>query len=157
MKMDHLWEKAKDISIQTSAEIVGDFDVGFDDGIPDETKDALKKFVYWVEDNYHLPVTLWVDFKNRHYLMSRQKKRMGYLFYWVDFADYPIFENPDDIPVIELPVRLGRCTMDDILISFIQAITCYFAWLSNEMDDAFTPDDELVNSIFEAYKASGRE
>ena len=157
MKSENLWKKAKEIDIQTSEQIVGGFDIGFDDDIPEETKDALMRFVYWVEDNYHLPVTLWVDFKNRNYLMSRSKKRMGYLFYWVDFVDYPVFENPDDIPVIYLPVKTGHHTIDEILCSFIQGITCYFAWLANQMDDESVPDEELVYHIFEAYQASGRE
>ena len=100
MKENHLWNRAKQVKLQTSSEIVGGFDIGFDNKIPEETKDALMKFVYWVEDHFSLPVTLWVDFKYNHYLITRNKKRVGYKFYWVDFANCPVFENPDDIPVI---------------------------------------------------------
>ena len=78
MRENHLWNKAKDIKIVTSPEIVGNFDIGFDSKIPEETKDQLIKFVYWVEDHFHLPVTLWVDFKYNHYLISKSGKRVGY-------------------------------------------------------------------------------
>ena len=97
MNENHLWNRAKQVQIQTSAEIVGGFDIGFDSKIPEETKDALMKFVYWVEDHFAFPVTLWVDFKYNHYLMEQNGKRVGCKFYWVDFANYPVFENPDDI------------------------------------------------------------
>ncbi len=60
------WNSAKALSFQLSDEIVGGFDIGFEAGIPEDTKDGLMDFVYWVEDNYHIPITLWVDFKNRH-------------------------------------------------------------------------------------------
>ena len=66
MKLCSLWEKAKEVQIQTSEDIVGNFSIGFDSRIPEETKDALMRFVYWVEDHYFLPVTLWVDFKYNH-------------------------------------------------------------------------------------------
>ena len=62
----HLWEQAKAVKIQTGPEIVGGFSLGFDSRVPEETKDVLIDFVYWVEDNYPIPVTLWVDFKYNH-------------------------------------------------------------------------------------------
>ena len=70
MRDNHLWKRAKEVKIQTATDIVGNFDIGFDDKIPEETKDALMKFVYWVEDNFYLPVTLWVDFKYNHYFTN---------------------------------------------------------------------------------------
>ena len=81
MKENHLWKRAKEVKIQTASDIVGNFDIGFDDKIPEKTKDALMKFVFWVEDNFYLPVTLWVDFKYNHYLIDRAGKRVGYRFY----------------------------------------------------------------------------
>lgn len=151
MRSKNLWEQARDVQIQVSGDITGGFDVGFDDKIPEETKDALMKFVYWVEDRYALPVTLWVDFKYNHYLIDRNKKRVGYRFYWADFATYPIFENEDDIPVIELPVRLEHYTVAEVLRSFIEAITMYFAWLTNELNENFEPDQKTVEEILENY------
>ncbi len=151
MKSKNLWEQARDVKIQVSGDIVGGFDVGFDNEIPEETKDALMRFVYWVEDHYSLPVTLWVDFKYNHYLIDRNQKRVGYRFYWADFVTYPVFENYDDIPVIELPVRMEHYTIEEILCSFIEAITMYFAWLPNELNENFEPDQEMVEEILEKY------
>ena len=153
--MNDLWESAKGISIQTGKDIVGGFDVGFDNEIPEAPRDELMKFIYWVEDNYSLPVTLWVDFKYRHYLVDRSKKRVDYQFYWVDFATFPVFDNFDDIPVIELPVRIEKRTMDEILGSFIEAISHYFAWLSNLDVKSFAIDPALTQKILNAYLTRG--
>ena len=109
------------------------------------------RFVYWVEDHYAMPITLWVDLKNRHYLLDQNRKRVGYKFYWADFEAYPRFENFDDIPVIELPVRQECRTMEEILISFIAAISHYFAWLANELTEDFSPDGSMVEEILQAY------
>jgi hypothetical protein len=149
--MDNLWENANNLPIQVGPEITGSFDVGFDEKIPEETKDALMRFIYWVEDHYTLPVTLWVDFKFNHYLMTRDKRRVGYRFYWADFTTWPAFENPDDIPVIELPVRTENRTIKSILESFIQAISLYYIWLSNEDPSSKLPDSALVEAILQQY------
>ena len=146
-----LWQRAQNVSIQTSHDIVGGFDVGFEDAIPEETKDALMAFAYWVEDHYDLPVTLWVDFQYKHYLVDKNHARVGYKFYWADFKDYPVFDNWDDLPVIELPVRTGKSSMEEILRSFVEAISCYFAWLQNEMNENFVPDADEVEQILQEY------
>ena len=151
MKLCSLWEKAKEVQIQTSEDIVGNFSIGFDSRIPEETKDALMRFVYWVEDHYFLPVTLWVDFKYNHYLIRRDKKRAGYLFYWAEFKNFPAFDNEADIPVIELPVRTEHYRIEEILRSFIEAISHYFAWLTNQLDESFQPDEDEVEKILQAY------
>ena len=151
MNENHLWNRAKQVQMQTSGEIVVGFDIGFDGKIPEETKDALMKFVYWVEDHFSLPVTLWVDFKYNHYLMRQNGKRVGYKFYWVDFANYPVFENPDDIPVIELAVRTERQTMEEILTSFIEAISRYYTWL---LQENAIPDKSEVEQVLQAYLIS---
>ena len=152
VKTADLWEAAKSLPIRVSGAIAGNFDIGFDDQIPEETKDALMRFVYWVEDHYHLPVTLWVDFKYRHYLMDRRNKRTAYRFYWADFKTYPAFDDSNDIPVIELAVRTEHTAMDEILASFIEAITHYFAWLSQGLSQDFQPNPELTESILRSYR-----
>ena len=151
MTQSHLWNRAKEVKIQTSSDIMGGFDVGFDDKIQEETKDALMKFMYWVEDHFCLPVTLWVDFKYNHYLIDRAGKRVGYRFYWADFVSYPVFNNADDIPVIELPVRTEYWEIEEILTSFIEAITQYYAWLTNTITDDTEPDEREVEEVLQAY------
>ena len=151
MRKDHLWNKAKTIKIQTGPDIVGEFSIGFDSKIPESTKDALIDFVCWAEAHFQFPVTLWVDFKYNHYLISRSGKRVGYKFYWADFENYPVFDNPDDIPVIELPVRTEHYTMEEILISFIEGICLYYTWLSNEAVSDYSPRIEETEEVLQAY------
>lgn len=151
MKENHLWNRAKQVKIQTSGEIVDGFDIGFDSKIPEETKDALMQFVYWVEDHFSLPITLWVDFKYNHYLINQNGKRTGYRFYWVDFVNFPVFENPDDIPVIELAVRTEHRTMEEILMSFIEAISEYYCWLLRSITDVSLPDADEAKQVLQAY------
>ena len=151
MRENHLWNSAKNLQIHTGPDIVGNFDIGFDDKIPEETKDALMKFVYWVEDHFCLPITLWVDFKYKHYFIDPSGKRVGYRFYWADFVTYPSFDNENDIPVIELPVRTEHWTMEEILTSFIEAITLYFTWLTNSITVSTKPDKKDVEEVLQAY------
>lgn len=147
----NLWEEARKLDIQTSGDIVGGFNVSFDEKILEEVKDELIRFVYWVEDNFYMPVTLWVDFKYNHYLVNRDKQRVGYKFYWVDFESFPVFDNWDDLPVIELPARTEYYTLEEILASFIEAITLYFAWLTNTITENYQADPGLVEEILQAY------
>lgn len=151
MRGNHLWNRAKNAPIQVSSAIAGNFDIGFDDRIPEATKEALLQFVCWVEEHFYLPVTLWVDFKYNHYLMDRDGKRVGYRFYWADFETYPVFDDPEDIPVIELPVRTEHWTMEEILTSFIEAISRYYAWLTNTITEQSSPDEGEVEEVLQAY------
>ena len=144
--MNNLWNSAKDLPIQVGSEITGGFDVGFDAKIPEETKDGIMDFAYWAEDHFALPVTLWVDCKYRKYLINQAEKRCGYRFWWAEFKDYPQFDNPDDIPVIELAVN--RPT-EEILPAFIEAITMYYAWLSGK---PLTDDPALTETILRRYQ-----
>ena len=156
MRENHLWNRAKKIIIQTGPEITGGFSVGFDKQIPEKTKDALMDFVYWVEDNFSVPVTLWVDFKYRHYLQLPDGGRVGYKFYWADFETYPVFDAWDDIPVIELPVRTENWTIEDILFSFIQGITDYYLWLTNDLGALLDVEDaeEILQAYLQALHAT---
>ena len=151
MRENHLWNRAKGVNIQKNPYILDGFTVGFDDKIPEDVKDALMRFVYWAEDNFAFPVTLWVDFKYNHYLIRRDGKRVGYLFYWADFKEYPIFDNPDDIPVIQLPVRTERRNMEEILRSFIGAISAYYMWLTDEITGKTAPDTDQVEEVLQLF------
>ena len=143
--MNDLWMNAKDLPIRTGGEITGGFDVGFDGKIPEAVKDELMQFVYWVEDHFVMPITLWVDFKHRKYLINQAEKRSGYRFWWAAFKDYPNFDDPDDIPVIELAVNRP---IEEILPAFIEAVTHYFAWLANKKPGA---DPAVTEDILQRY------
>ena len=151
MNKTSVWLKAQTLELQVSENILPEFDIGFDKRIPKDVEEKLRDFVKWVESNYRFPVTLWVDFEYKHYLISRDGKRVGHLFYWVDFSTYPTFENQDDIPAIRLPVRTEHSTIEEILTSFIEAITDYYAWLCNELDEGYAADENDVEEILQAY------
>ena len=151
MNPNNAWLRAKRACIRTSDEISGGFDLGFDKQIPEDVKTELRNFVSWVDANFHMPVTLWVDFEYRHYLIRRDGKRVGFLFYWADFDEYPIFNKPEDIPMIRLPVRTEHSTMEEILFSFTEAISCYFAWLCNDLTAGYAPDEADMEEILQAY------
>ena len=152
MRENHLWDSARDVQFQVSDEILPGFDVGFDERICEETKDALMRFAYWVEDHFAMPVTLWVDFKYNHYLVDQAGKRVGYKFYWVDFEDYPVFTSWDDIPVIELAARTERRSLEEILRSFAEAISHYYIWHANQDPRNYQPDPAMVEEILGAYR-----
>lgn len=151
MNSNNVWYKSKQASIQTSKEIIGNFDIGFDDEMPEKIRKDLKNFISWVEKNFNIPITLWVDFEYKHYLKDRNGKQVGYLFYWSDFTTYPVFDNINDIPEIRLPVRTEKSTLEEVLTSFIEAITCYFAWICNEISEDYLPDENDVEDILQEY------
>lgn len=150
MSKSHPWDRSHELQIKTGPDIVGGFNIGFDNGISEETKDLLMHYVHWVDDHYHIPVTLWVDFENKYYLRKENGQKADYRFYWVDFNTFPVFTNEPDIPVIRLPVRR---TMTETLTSFTRAITNYFVWLANERVAEYEPDAATVKAIMETYKA----
>lgn len=146
-----VWIKAQSLELSVSENILPEFNIGFDKRIPKEIEQELRSFVTWIEQNYRIPITLWVDFEYNHYLISRNGKRVGYLFYWADFSTYPAFYNIDDIPQIRLPVRTEHSTVEEILASFIEAITNYYAWLCNEIYEGYTPNENDVEEILQTY------
>ena len=151
VNQNSVWLKAQTLNLQVSENILPEFDIGFDKRIPKDVEEELRSFVKWVENNYHFPITLWVDFEYNHYLISSDGRRVGYLFYWVDFPTYPIFDNKDDIPQIRLPVRTEHSTIEEILTSFIEAITDYYAWLCNEISEGYNINENDVEEILQAY------
>jgi len=146
----NVWERAQRVRLQVADDIRPELDIGFDKRIPQDVQQALVAFVEWAEAHYRFPVTLWVDFEYKHYLVKRDGQRVGYLFYWADFSSYPVFDNIDDIPTIRLPVRTEYSTVEDILRSFCEAVTCYFAWICNEIGEYY-PVTEDADEIFEDY------
>jgi len=156
MKNESVWQRAQTMRLQVAEGIAPGFDVGYDDRIPEETVQELRSFVHWAEKNYRFPITLWVDFEYKHYLVRRNGERVGYIFYWADFTGYPVFDDPEKIPMIRLPVRTEHSTIDEILGSFIDAIFYYFAWLCNEIAD-YDRNDETeaeAEEILEKYLKS---
>ena len=151
MHKENIWYLAKNAQLNVSPDIPNNFSIGFDGCISGDTRKMLTDFVMWAEANFNIPICLWVDFKYNHYLMTRKRKRAGYLFYWSYFTDYPNFNNIDDIPFIKLPVRTEYWTHEEILTSFIEAITCYFAWITNTYTENYSPPKDTVEEILQEY------
>lgn len=151
-----IWAQASDIELDVLHRIMPGFDYGFDAAVPEHTRAYLMEFMGWVEENFALPITLWVDFEYRHYLVSRQGKRVGYLFYWNDVDTWPVFADKDEIPMIRLPVRNEQWTLEEILESFVEAITDYYAWLCRT---SLTEEGkkQTVERILNAYRESRHE
>lgn len=150
MNTFNIFLRSNQAQIKPCAEIPSGFSIGFDKRIPEATQLELRRFVSWCENNFEFPIQLWVDFEYRHYLRKRDRSAVGYLFYWSDFKNYPYFDDLDERPIICLPVRTERSSMDDILHSFVQAICCYHAWLLNKIDH-YEPDEADVEEILRAY------
>ena len=147
----NIWDKAQTVQIQISEKMHPEFHLGFDNRIPAETREELCRFINWVEGNYRIPIPLWVDFEYRHYLISRAGKRVGYLFYWADFTEYPVFTDPEELPQIRLPVRTEHSTMEEILFSLIEAISDYFAWICNELHEGSASSESDNEEILQRY------
>lgn len=155
MTESSVWKKAQSVELKLSENIRPEFNIWFDKRIPEEVEQELRSFVIWIEHNYSIPITLQVDFEYKHYLISREGKRFGYLFYRTDFCSYPVFNNTEDVPEIRLPVRTEHSTIEEILTSFIEAITGYYAWICNEIYEGYSPDEEDTEEILQLY-LSGR-
>ncbi|MBO5210772.1 MAG: hypothetical protein J6B80_02455 [Clostridia bacterium] len=151
MKNQNIWDKAQSVKLNVSENISPIFNIYFDKKIPQETQDELLSFVNWVENNYAIPITLWVDFEYKHYLITRDGKRVGYLFYWSDFSNYPNFNNENDIPYIRLPVRTEQSSIEEILFSFIEAIFDYYAWICNEIHEDYILNETGAEEILQKY------
>jgi len=146
-----VWIKAQTLELKVSESILAEFDIEFDKRISQEVKQELCSFVTWMEHNYRIPITLWVDFEYNHYLIRQSGERVGYLFCWTDFSTYPVFDNADNIPQIRLPVRTEHSTIEEILTSFIEAIIDYYAWICNEICEGYEQDENDVKEILQAY------
>ena len=151
MTANSVWKKAQTVELQVSENILPEFNIGFDKRITKEVEKELRSFVNWFESNYRIPITLWVDFEYNHYLIRRDGKRVGYIFYWADFSTYPIFNNKEDVPQIRIPVRTEHSSIEEILTSFIEAINDYYAWICNEICEEYKSDKNDVEEILQVY------
>ena len=150
MNENSVWKKAQYIELEVAENILPEFDVGFDRKTPNDIEKEMRSFVAWMEETYRIPITLWVDFEYKHYLIRQDGKRVGYLFYWTDFSSYPVFDDKDDIPQIRLPIRIEHSSIEEVLTSFIEAITYYYAWICNEIE-TYEQNEKEVEEILQAY------
>lgn len=148
-----LWDKAQHVKINIENKEIGRFDIGFDNEIPEIFRTRMRNVIVWLENNYNFPIMIWVDFEYKNYLISRGKKRVGYLFHWYEFDKYPDFTDNDEIPDIRLPVKgwEEKTGFEGILISFFTAISYYFCWLLNEDVLNYKVSDDEVDYLVDKY------
>lgn len=148
--MSKIWNQIKDINIVLSSNLKNEFTCKFDSKVPEEMKAKLLQFVGWVEKTYGLKTPVYVQFEQKNYVLTEDRERVGYLFYWADFDNYPNFDDEEDIPVIVLPVKDEQWTYEEIIGSFVEALTDYYAWCLNIIED-YELDEEEVEEIAESY------
>ena len=151
MNPENIWLRGSRALIRNESSDADGLNIGFNPKIPHETEKELRHFVAWAQASFRFPVSLWVDFEYKHYLITREGKRVGYLFYWADWENYPVFRDPDKGPSIRLPVRTGKYSPEEILTSFVEAISDCFAWLLNELTEDFIPSEQDVEEILQSY------
>ena len=117
-----------------------------------EVKQNILNFMDFIESEYSLKTPLNIDFFDKDYLVDRTGKKVGYIFYWLDLKKYPNIYSEDEFPSIELPVSKNKWSVDEILTSFIEALSMYYAWCLNIMHDNYEVDDSLVDSILKEYR-----
>ena len=144
--MKNIWNQIKNKQIlNCNLELKNEFITYFDKKINNELKTKLLSFVTWVEKVYGLQCPIYIDFEYKNYLYTRERKRVGYLLYWDDFKDYPNITNTEELPVIVLPVKDDYWTFDEIIGSFVEALTHYYKWCLNiEMKETDNKEIDLI-------------
>ena len=148
--MKNIWNQIKNKKIlNCNLELNNEFITYFDKKINGELKNKLINFVTWIEKVYGLQCPVYIDFEYKNYLYTKERKRVGYLFYWDDFKDYPNITGNDEIPIIVLPVKEDYWTFEEIIGSFVEALTDYYKWCLNiEMSSKY---DEEVDIVIDEY------
>ena len=148
----NVWKEAKKVNINITFDCVCEFEFELDENINKIVKKELANFMDFIESTYPLKTPIIVSFYNRDKLIDRNGKKVGFIFYWSDFKNYPNIYTEDDLPIIELPVNNDKWSMDEIITSFIEALTMYWAWCLNIMSDEYITDNSLVDSILMEYR-----
>ena len=64
-----------------------------------------------------------------------------------------VYARSVNVQAYELIHRKTR-GIEEILTSFIEAIMCYYAWICNEIDDSYEPNEAEVEEILQEYLRS---
>ena len=148
----NIWKEAKKAHLNIAFECSYKFIVETNGDIDREVKRNLLNFMDFIESEYSLKTPLHIVFFNKDHLIDRTGKKVGYIFYWPDFKNYPNIYSKDELPSIELPVSKNKWSVDEILTSFIEALSMYYAWCLNIMHDNYEVDNSLVDAILKEYR-----
>ena len=148
----NIWKEAKKVNLNITFECEYKFIVETDSDIDREVKQNLLNFIDFIESEYSLKTPLNIKFFNKDYLIDRIGKKVGYIFYWSDFKKYPNIYSEDELPSVLLPVSKSKWSIDEILLSLIEALSMYYAWCLNIMTDNYEVDNSLVDAILKEYR-----
>lgn len=150
---ENLWAQVKYRDWPVVPGVRREIDFGFDREIDEEYRERFRDFFAWAEANFVFPVTLWIDLKHRHYLVNRERRRMGYIIYFKPDARPENLTDEDDMPVAYVPVRRERWHFDEILYSLIECITEYYLWLLDRQCESVNDHADDVLETLNLYKA----
>ena len=149
----NLWALVKNRDWPVVPGVRREIDFGFDREIGEEYRERFRDFIAWAEAHFVFPVTLWIDFRYRHYLVNREHRRMGYIIYFKPDVRPEMLTDEDDMPVADVPVRREHWLFDEILYSLIECITEYYLWLLNLQAESVNDHADDVLEILNLYKA----
>lgn len=149
----NLWALVKNRDWPVVPGVRREIDFGFDREIGEEYRERFRDFIAWAEAHFVFPVTLWIDFRYRHYLVNREHRRMGYIIYFKPDVRPEELSDEDDMPVADIPVRREHWLFDEILYSLIECITEYYLWLLDRQAESVNDHADDVLEILSLYKA----
>ena len=149
----NLWALVKNRDWPVVPGVRREIDFGFDREIGEEYRERFRDFIAWAEAHFVFPVTLWIDFRYRHYLVNREHRRMGYIIYFKPDVRPEMLTDEDDMPVADVPVRREHWLFDEILYSLIECITEYYLWLLDRQAESVNDHADDVLEILSLYKA----
>ena len=149
----NLWALVKNRDWPVVPGVRREIDFGFDREIGEEYRERFRDFIAWAEAHFVFPVTLWIDFRYRHYLVNREHRRMGYIIYFKPDVRPEELSDEDDMPVADIPVRREHWLFDEILYSLIECITEYYLWLLDRQAESVNDHADDMLEILSLYKA----
>jgi len=154
IRSENVWQQVKMKDWPVHPGMRREIDFGFDREIPEEDRERYRTFFAWAEEHFVFPITLWIDLRYRHYLLSREKKHVGYNIYFN--PDIPLQDVTDaaDIPVADVPVRREKWYFDEIMYSLIECITEYHLCLLGRGDEDindYAADTQEILDLYRAY------
>ncbi len=152
MRNDNLWIK-KDTSpvckIHTCSRL---FKIFYDDSLSEVFKMKMDNFLKWVDKNYGFPLSIWIDFEDKKYYLSKNRKRTGYVFLWQENINYLKTTAKENYPYIRLACNESYYSFEDMLYFLTSAITCYYAYILDIGNGGYIPPKEDIDEVIEEYR-----
>jgi hypothetical protein len=98
IRPENVWQQVKQRDWPVHPGMRREIDFGFDREIPEDDRERYRTFFAWAEAHFVFPITLWVDLRYRHYLLSRERKPVGYNIYFNPDIPLQDVTDEEDIP-----------------------------------------------------------